>query len=260
MLVDTHAHLTMPEFSDLTEVLGRAQEAGVTKIINVAYDLNAAEQALALAEKFGGTDSAVRLFATVGIHPHDAGKVSERDWQLFDQLLKRPGVVAVGEIGLDYYRNLSDPKEQEKIFSRQLQIAKSANLPIVIHDRDAHRDTLRMLREEIGTGWKIVFHCFSGDREFAREVLELGAWIGIDGPVTFKNASELREVVSYVPLDRILLETDCPYLAPDPFRGQRNEPAYIGILARKVAEIKKISVEEVASATTLSAHKIFKLD
>jgi len=254
VFVDTHAHLTMPEFSDLDNVLERAANAGIKKVINVAYDLEAAQKAIELAETKSGT---VQMYATVGIHPHDAGKVKESDWPLFDKLLKSPKVVAVGEIGLDYYKNYSDPEDQVKLFIRQLAIAKEKNLPVVIHDRDAHRDTLRIIREELGVGWKIVFHCFSGDREFAREVLDLGAYIGIDGPVTFKNAEELKAVVAWAPLEKILLETDCPYLTPDPYRGQRNEPAYIANIARKVAEIKGIPLEQVESVTTLTACRLF---
>jgi TatD DNase family protein len=243
----------MPEFADLNEVLARAEQAGVKKIINVAYDLDAARKALTLAQNSGS----VEMFATVGIHPHDAGKVKEADYRQIEKLLDNPKVVAVGEIGLDYFKNISEPKDQVELFVRQLRIAKARNLPVVIHDRDAHRDTLRIIREELGVGWKLVFHCFSGDREFAKEVLDLGAYIGIDGPVTFKTAEELRAVVAWAPLERILLETDCPYLAPDPYRGKRNEPSYVVNIARKVADIKKVPLEQVEAVTTLSACQLF---
>lgn len=252
MIVDTHAHLTFPELrGELGAVLARAREAGVEAVITVGTDPADSRAAVELAAATEG------VWATVGVHPHDAGSLTEAVLDDLAELARRPKVVAWGEIGLDYYRDRSPRDAQRRWFRAQVVRARELGLPVVVHDREAHADTLAILREESAGGLRGVFHCFSGDVAFAQEVLAQGFYLSIPGTVTYPKNEELRRVVAAAPAERLLLETDCPYLAPQPFRGKRNEPAYVLHAARAVAEVKGLSVDDVARLTTRASRELF---
>jgi TatD DNase family protein len=254
MLFDTHAHIDDDRFQGETDqVIARAKEQGVSLMVNVGYDLLHAEQSIALAEKYDF------IYASVGLHPHDAKDGDEVFWQEIYKLARHPKVVAIGEIGLDYYYDNSPRDVQRDVFRRQIGVAKDLKLPIIIHNRDAHQDTLTIVREEQASLVGGVFHAYSGSWEMAKEVLDLGFYISVGGPVTFKNARKIVEVVEKTPLQSLLIETDCPYLTPHPYRGKRNEPAYVRFVAEKIAEIKNISFEEVASVTKENGMRLFKI-
>lgn len=254
--IDTHAHLTFPEFDkDRDEVLSRAWDAGLTNIILIGVGDSAKEREKALL--LSRTDE--RLFATVGVHPHDAGKVKAGFAADIERLAEDEKIVAIGEIGLDYHQEHSIPAEQRKCFETQLKIAERVKKTVVIHDREAHDDVWKMVGDSGLSETGAVFHCFSGSLEFARKIIDAGFYISIPGVVTFKNAKNLAEVVAEIPLERMVIETDCPYLAPDPHRGKRNEPAFVVRVAEKIAEIKNLSVEDVARVTSLAARRLFKL-
>ena len=255
MLIDTHAHLTDKAFNrDLEDCLKRAASQGVAAIINVGFTLYHGRKAVALARAYP------ELYATVGIHPHDAAEVPADYLEGLRKLAADPKVVAIGELGLDFYRNLSPPPLQEKVFREQLGLAREVGLPVVIHDRDAHRRVLQILQEE-GLGERGgVMHCFSGDLSFARECLAAGLYISIAGPVTYRKAEDLQQVAAACPRERLLLETDCPYLTPHPFRGKRNEPAHVALVCRQVALLRGEPQEEVARYTSENAIRFFGLD
>lgn len=252
-LVDTHAHLQSAEFErDCDIVVSRAISAGVVSIINVGFDLETSRKACSMAKSDG-------FFAAVGVHPHYA-KNSARWMAEIEKLASEPGVVAIGETGLDYYRNLSMPSVQRECFVRCIELAKQKRLPLVIHDRDAHDDITSILRSHDAGSYGGVLHCFSGDWKMAKQCLDMGFYVSIAGPVTFRSAQKLQEVAIKVPLDRLLLETDCPYLAPEPYRGMRNEPGMVRLVAEKVASLRGTSVELVCQATTRNAGVLFGLD
>jgi len=254
MLYDTHAHLNDEAFAeDALEALQRALAAGVMKINVVGCDPDMS----ALAVKMARENDAV--YAAVGIHPSDADKYDDTFEAQLREWAKEEKVVAIGEIGLDYhYEDDIDHNIQQDVFRRQLQLARELMLPIVIHSRDAMEDTIRIIREEQPQGgFKGVFHCFSGSWEQAQVCLDLGFYIGFDGPLTFKNSKKLPRVAKEMPLDRLLIETDCPYMAPEPKRGRRNEPALVGHIAAKVAELRGISVEEAEEITYENGCRLF---
>lgn len=249
---DTHCHLNHPDFaSDVAQVWNRAREAGVRYAIVVGYDLVSSESAVQVAAQFEG------CWASVGIHPHDALQYNENALSRLQQLTLQPRVVALGEIGLDYYRNLSPADVQQRAFEEQLQLAVQLRLPVVIHCRDAYDHLLEIVSRYPLRG---VLHCFSGDLHHAQRAVEIGWYLGIGGVVTFKNAHTLREVVQQTPMENLLLETDAPYLAPMPYRGKRNEPAYIPLIAQMVASLKNLPIEELATVTTQNAHRLFSLE
>ncbi|MEW6172522.1 MAG: TatD family hydrolase [Bacillota bacterium] len=250
-LIDTHCHLNDRRFDkDRPAVLQAAGAAGVEKIINVGYDIASSEQGVALAHSHPG------IFAVVGVHPHDAAKASPDYLQVLKRLAGKKKILAIGEIGLDYYRDLSPRPTQRKVFVEQLKVAREVELPVVIHCREAIPDVYDILSRE-AIGLPGVMHCFSGNWEEAGRFLALGFYISIAGPVTFTKNDSLVEVVKLAPLERLLLETDAPYLAPVPYRGKRNEPAYLVHTARRVAEVRGLSLEEVAQATTENAAQLF---
>lgn len=254
MFIDSHAHLDMPQFEeDLSEVIQRAQQAGVGLIITVGTDLKSSQRALEIAERFP------QVFASVGIHPHNARSCDTKAIERLQELAMNPRVVAIGETGLDFYRNLSPPEIQILAFREQIRLAREMDKPIVIHDRDAHKQLLRVLNEEGAKGLRGVIHCFSGDMAMATQCLDMGFSISIPGSVTFRNAARLRNVVSNAPADRILLETDAPFLAPIPFRGRRNEPSYIRYTADRVAKVRKVSLEELAEQVCDNTTRLFAL-
>ena len=250
-LVDTHAHLDDDQFNkDREDTIERAFAAGVRRIITVGTDLDSSRAAVALARQHAS------VYAAVGVHPHDAARAGP---DILARLHKYAGdekVVAIGETGLDFYRNLSPHDRQREVFIAHLQLARRVDKPVIIHDRDAHVETMAILREQ---GWNRpgVLHCFSGDREMALEAIEMGLYISFGGPVTYTNAHRLQELARELPLERIVVETDCPYLTPQPRRGERNEPANVRWVAAKIAALREISLEQVAEATTENAGKLF---
>lgn len=249
-MIDTHAHLTDRCYAvDGTDVIKRAEEAGVTKIICVLSEIE--KRRMYVFKKMLGWKF---IFGTVGIHPHDA-KDFENHRDEFLKVLGMPKIIALGEIGFDYHY-MNSPKEiQRTVFEKQLEIAKERNLPVIIHCREAHNDCISILKNSgIDKG---VMHCFSGSGKEAEEYLNLGFYISFAGPVTFKNAKKAKETVKIIPDDRLLLETDCPYLAPQAFRGQRNEPSYIKYIYEEVANLRNASVEEIASIVSKNAHSVF---
>lgn len=251
MLIDSHAHLEMKEFeSDREEVIKRAGSEGVDFIVTVGTNLKLSSKAAALANKYKN------IYATVGVHPHDVAQTDKNTFDTIKKLVKTgKKIVAYGEIGLDFFRNLSPQERQLEVFGLQLELAKELDLPVVIHDREAHRQSLETVQASgIRRG---VFHCFSGDYEMAKKCIDLGFFISIPGVVTFDKSKTLQDVAGRVPLSSLLIETDAPYLAPVPHRGQRNEPSYIVHTAKKVAQIKNISWEEVARVTSANAINLF---
>lgn len=252
MIVDTHAHLTLEGLrEDVGGVLARAREAGVGAIITVGIDPADSRAAVRLAEATDG------VWATVGVHPHDARGLTEADLDDLAALARSPAVVAWGEVGLDFYRDRSPRGDQVRWFREQVVRARELGLPLVVHDRDAHAETLAVLRDESRAGLRGVFHCFSGDQAFAREVLALGFLLSIPGTVTYPRNETLRRVAATVPLERMLLETDCPFLAPQPVRGRRNEPSYLVHTAREVARLRGLELEDVARVTTRASEGLF---
>jgi len=250
MFIDTHCHLDDPKYNnDRDEVVRRALSAGVGYIINVGSDLENSRNAVAIAEKY------LNVYATVGLHPHDASSLDDKSFVEFKKLAKSPKVVAIGEVGLDYYRNLSPKAAQENAFKKFLELAKELNLPVIIHSRDADMDTLKILKQQKPK--KGVMHCFSAGKEMLDEVLDMGLYISYTCAVTFKNADNLRQLVKATPIERMMLETDAPYMAPQQHRGERCEPAYVAILAEEISRIKGLSVEDVGRITSLNAYNLF---
>lgn len=252
MLIDTHTHLDSPKFDDdREEVIARALEQGVTKLINIGFNRETIPTTMKLAETYDF------IYAVVGWHPQDAITMEPGDLEWIESLAKHPKVVAIGEIGLDYYWDTSPRDVQHRVFREQIRLARKLNMPIVIHNRDAHEDILRLLKEEKAGEVGGVMHSFSGSWETAKQCLDMGFYISFGGPITFKNAVQPKEVLSKVPLDRLLVETDSPYLTPHPFRGKRNESAHVRLVAEMAAEIKGISLQEIAKITSENAAQIF---
>jgi TatD DNase family protein len=252
MLFDTHAHLNAEQFDeDLSEVIERAQEEGVEKIVVVGFDRPTITKAMELVEQYDF------MYASVGWHPVDAIDMTDEDLAWIEQLSSHPKVVALGEMGLDYHWDKSPKEIQKEVFRKQIQLAKKVKLPIVIHNREATADIVEILKEEGASEVGGIMHCFSGSAEVANECLQMNFYISLGGPVTFKNAKKPKEVAEAVPLEKLLIETDCPYLAPHPYRGKRNEPSYVKLVAEQIAELKGITFEEVAKATTTNAQKLF---
>ena len=255
MFIDTHCHLEDENFStDRAEVIARARAANVERIINFGSTLQSSIAVAELARNFS------ELYAGVGIHPEEIDDFDEKTCARLAELAADKKVVAIGEIGLDYHWEKDSERRliQQKIFVEQLDLARQLNLPVCVHDRDAHGDTLKILQTE-ARDLRGVLHCYSGSLETAREVWKLGWLIGVDGPLTFKNSAKLPEVVKAAPRDMILIETDAPYLAPVPYRGKRNEPAYVVEVAKKLAEIRGETLEEVAAYTAANARSLYEI-
>jgi TatD DNase family protein len=254
MLIDSHAHIQGSEYAgEVDAVLTRARAQGVETIIAVggAGDMSSNTDAIALAERCVG------VYATVGMHPHDAKDVGEEEVRRFGELTRNQKVIAVGETGLDYYYNHSAHDVQRKVFSRFIAMAREARLPIIVHERDAVNDAIDLLRGEGRGELRGVIHCFTGDYEAAREYLDLGFYLSFTGIITFKNADALRDVVRRVPLEKLLVETDSPYLTPVPHRGKRNEPAFVRFVAETIAALKGIALDEVGRVTTQNTRALF---
>ncbi len=250
-LVDSHAHLDFDPFdADRDAVIERARLAGLVAILNAGADLASSRAAVALAAQHDF------IYAAVGVHPHEAQTVTPAVLDTLRELAGQPKVVAIGEIGLDYYRDHSPRPVQRRAFGEQLALAAELGLPVILHSREALDDTLAALHDWNGSG---VLHSYSGGVERLEEVLALGLSIGISGPVTFANATRLRAAAARVPLNRLLIETDCPYLTPEPYRGQRNEPAHVQYVAEAISRVRRISIEKLAQATTNNAVRLFHL-
>jgi TatD DNase family protein len=252
-MIDSHAHLDLPEFShDLEAVIQRALDNGIDSIITVGIGMDECRKALELAGRYPF------MYATLGMHPHNAAACDSAAIDFIEKNAAHAKVVALGEMGLDYFRNRSPRDAQRSCFRNQLGLARSLKMPVVIHDRDAHDETLEILREEHAQDIGGVLHCFSGDTAMAFACIDMGFYISIPGTITFKSAHVIQEVVRNVPLEHLLIETDCPFLTPVPYRGKRNEPAYVRLVAEKIAQIKQLHVDEVAQATAANTRKIFR--
>jgi TatD DNase family protein len=255
-LVDSHAHLEDPAFAGQYDPLvQRALAAGVGRMITVGTDLATSRQAVAAAARQAA------VFAAVGVHPHAAGQL-DADWLAeLRRLAGEPKVVAIGEIGLDFYHDLSPRPAQQAAFAAQLALASELALPVIVHDREAHAETMATLRQFAAgqPGTRGVLHCFSGDEGMAREAIDLGFYISFAGPLTYAKAGRLPHLAVVLPLERLLVETDCPYLTPAPLRGKRNEPANVALVAAKLAQLRGLSESEVAAATTANAARLFGL-
>lgn len=250
MLIDSHAHLEMEAFdTDRDEVIGRAGQAGVDLIITVGTTVSDCRKALLIAQRHEA------VYAAIGIHPHEVKDINETTYDDLKRMAKADKIVAYGEIGLDFFRNLSPKDVQIRRFGEQLELACETGLPVIIHDREAHKETVEMLKGWKGRGG--VIHCFSGDYRMAKKCLDMGFYISIPGAITFGKSEKLRDVVKNIPMSCLLLETDAPYLTPHPNRGKRNEPANVVHTARKVAELKGFSFEHVAGVSSLNAMSLF---
>ncbi len=258
-MIDSHVHIDFKEFdNDREEVMKRFFDAGGEKMINVGCDLSSSIRSYELAK------NNENVFASAGIHPHDANSVNKSSLKKLEELVRHYKVIAVGEIGLDYFRNLSSQEKQIEAFRLQLELADNHNMPLIIHCRDAYNDLIDILKSYQTDDWRGVIHCFGGSQKIAEEFLELGFYIGFTGTVTYYkdksklgNKPEIYNVIENIPLDRILIETDCPYLAPVPERGERNEPLLVRYVAKKIAHIRNTSFEEIEKATSENAKKLF---
>ncbi|KAB2329121.1 TatD family hydrolase [Bacillus mesophilum] len=255
MFFDTHVHLNAEQFEDdVQEVIDRAVEEGVTNMVVVGFDRPTITRAMELVEKYDF------LYASVGWHPVDAIDMTDEDLLWIEELSAHSKVVALGEMGLDYHWDKSPKEIQKEVFRKQIRLAKKVGLPIVIHNREATADIVAILKEEEAAEVGGIMHCFSGSAETAQECVEMNFLISLGGPVTFKNAKKPKEVAEVIPLEKLLIETDCPFLAPHPYRGKRNEPSYVTLVAQQIAEIKEVPVHEVAKATTDNAKKLFGIN
>ncbi len=254
MLFDTHAHFNDAQFDeDRIEAIERAKKNGVEYILTVSSDIASSIENVSLTQNHD------IFYAAIGVHPHNVIDLNNNIISALTDFSSYPRVVAVGEIGLDYFYDNS-PREAQKIwFSRQISLARNVKLPIIVHDRDAHEDTMNILRSEKASEVGGVLHCYTGSVEMARELLNMGFMISFAGPVTFKNANRLLEVAKYVPDDMLLIETDCPYLAPEPYRGKRNESAYVKLTAEKIAKLRGKSFDYIAEKTTSNAKRLFRI-
>ena len=255
MFIDSHVHLDDPRFDqDRENIIESLKEDGIDMVINIGADKESSFSTLGLAKKYDN------IYAVVGVHPHTASELEEEGLDWLRELAKEEKVVAIGEIGLDFYYDNSPREIQRKWFKAQLQLAKELDLPVVIHTRDAAKETYDILKEAAADGkLKVLMHCYSGSAEMAVDYANLGFHIALGGAVTFKNARVPREVASVVPLENLMIETDCPYMTPEPFRGKRNEPKLVSLVAEKIAEIKGITVDELAKATADNARSFFRI-
>ena len=258
MLIDTHTHLDDTRYDEDREaMIARAREAGVDTFITIGCDLATSKAAVELADRYPF------VYASIGVHPHEVRHIDDSWYDEFRRLARHPKVVAFGEIGLDYHYNHSPPKQQRERFREQILLARELKLPVVIHTREAQEDTIAILKDELASDVGGVFHCFTGDAWLAKDGLDLGFHLSFSGVVTFQNATMLREIVKTVPMDRLLIETDCPYLTPAPHRGKRNEPAYVRLVAETIASVKSaaspVSVDEIGRLTSANARRLFKL-
>ncbi|CAG7914898.1 MULTISPECIES: TatD family hydrolase [Mammaliicoccus] len=254
MLIDTHVHLNADQYDeDLQEVIDRALEEGIDRMFVVGFDTNTIERTMKLIDQYDF------IYGIIGWHPVDAIDCTEERLQWIEELSKHPKIIGIGEMGLDYHWDKSPKDIQKEVFRKQIALAKRVQLPIIIHNREATQDCVDILKEENASEVGGIMHSFSGSNEIADEILKMNFYISLGGPVTFKNAKQPKEVAQHIPLDRLLVETDAPYLSPHPYRGKRNEPARVKLVAEQIAELRGISYEEVCKATTENAERLFKL-
>lgn len=254
MLTDSHAHLQDQDLKkDLPGLLARAREAGVTRVICVGWDLDSSREAAALAREYP------EVYAVVGVHPHDAKTLNDDVLAGLAQLCREPKVVAIGEMGLDFYRDLSPRDQQREAFRAQIGLARELRKPIVIHDRDAHQEVLDIIKQEKAGRNGGIMHCYSGHLPLAVDLMKENFFISLAGPLTYKNAKKTHEVAARITLDRLLVETDCPYLTPEPLRGRQNEPANVRYVAQKIADLRNKTLEEVAFCTTRNAMTAYQI-
>lgn len=254
MLVDSHVHLDDGRFDrDRDKLIERFEQDGISYVLHAAYDLQSSIKAVNASEKHE------KIYASVGYHPHDAKDATDESLQIIRSLTKKSKVVAIGEIGLDYHYDHSPRDIQKKWFVEQIRMAKELDMPYIVHDREAHGDIFNIMKAEQYSGTRGIMHCYSGNVELAREFIKMGFLISIAGPITFSNARKTKEVAKEIPLEHLLIETDGPYLTPVPFRGKRNEPAYVRYVAQEIAAIKDISFEAVAEATTGNFKRLFNI-
>ncbi|KYG58649.1 TatD family hydrolase [Planococcus maritimus] len=254
MYIDTHVHLNADQYDeDLQEVIDRALNSKVEKMVVIGFDRKTIKRAIELAEHYDF------IYAVVGWHPVDAIDCTDEDLEWIEQLAAHDKVVGIGETGLDYHWDKSPRDIQQQVFRKQIQLAKRVDLPIIIHNREATEDVLTILREEDAQQVGGVMHCFGGSVETAQESIKMNFMISLGGPVTFKNAKKPKEVAAEIPLEHLMIETDAPYLAPHPYRGKRNEPSYVTLVAEEIARLKELPVETVAEATTKNAERFYKL-
>ncbi|OEH84330.1 hydrolase TatD [Desulfuribacillus stibiiarsenatis] len=245
MFIDSHAHLDDKRYAeDFAEVCQRIHENKISKVINVGYNLESSQRSLELANCYEWIQCAV------GYHPHDAKTANQAGYEQLRLWANNPQVVAIGEIGLDYYYDNSPREVQQEVFRHQIRIARDVNLPIIIHNRDAHQDVYDILVEEQAHEVGGIMHCYSGSYEMAKQIINLGFFISFAGPVTFKNSKTAKDIIRNIPLEYILIETDSPYLTPEPYRGKRNEPAYVRYVAEVIAQLRDLDVEHVAKITS----------
>lgn len=255
MFIDTHVHLNADQYEeDLQEVINRALEAKVEKMVVIGFDRKTIERTMELIEQYDF------IYGVIGWHPVDAIDCTQEDLEWIEELAAHPKIVGIGETGLDYYWDKSPKDVQQVIFRKQIQLAQKINLPIIIHNRDATGDVVKILHEENAASVGGVMHCFSGSVETARECIAMNFMISLGGPVTFKNARLPKEVATEIPLEHLMIETDAPYLAPHPYRGKRNEPAFVPLVAEEIARLKGLTIEEIAQATTDNAKNFFGID
>lgn len=252
MLIDTHAHIDFEDYEEgFEDLLKSSSDAGVEKIIIPGVEQSGFDRIMTLISSYDN------VFGAIGIHPCDAAKWDENSYNLIKSLAKHPKVTAIGEIGLDYYWDKSFKDLQKEVFFKQIEIAKELKKPVIVHDREAHGDVMEILKATKANEIGVVMHCFSGSSEFAAECVKEGFYIALGGVVTFKNAKKPQEVAKSIPLENLLLETDSPYLAPEPYRGKTNSPTNVRLIAEKIAQLRGISFEEVERQTTLNAQKLF---
>jgi TatD DNase family protein len=255
MLIDTHTHLDDTRFDgDRDTMIERARQAGIEAFVTIGCDLATSRSAVALADQHPD------VFASIGVHPHEVQYIDDAWYSEFRRLAQHRKVVAYGEIGLDYHYNHSSPQSQRQRFREQIQLARELRLPLIIHTREAQEDTIKILKEEKAAEIGGVFHCFSGDAWLAKDALDLGFYLSFSGILTFQNAAMLRDIAKQAPLDRVLVETDCPYLTPVPHRGKRNEPAFVQHVAKQLAAIRPdLSYEDIEHTTSANAKRLFKI-
>ena len=252
LLFDTHAHLDDVKFdADREVVIQKIIDSGVGRVVNIGSDMESSKRSIQLAEKYNF------IYAAVGVHPHDAENMTDDDLLTIEKWVAHPKVVAIGEIGLDYFYDNSPRDVQRYWFEKQLLLAEKLDKPVIIHDRDAHGDTLDILGKSKAKG---ILHCFSGSVEMAKQIVNMGFYISFAGPLTYKNSRHSVEVARAIPIDKILIETDCPYLAPDGYRGERNDSSLVRLVCEKLAEIKDISFDEAARITYQNAERVYRLD
>ena len=250
-LIDTHSHLDSSDYTDVDEIVLSAKNFGVEKIIIPSVDRNSFEKVIEISTNYEN------VYCALGIHPTEAQNAKDEDFDKICGLSSNSKVVAIGECGLDYYWDKTHVVEQKKVFLKQIEIAKCLKKALIVHDREAHKDCFDILTQNIQGEIPVIMHCFSGSLEFAQECIKKDFYIALGGVVTFKNAKKAHEIAKNIPLENLLLETDAPYLTPEPYRGKRNEPAYVKFVAEKIAELRGISFEEVAQITTQNARKAF---